>query len=114
MLHAKNIWNWNILTYEIPNSYVKSTGSKFHMWNLGTRNKYFTHKVVDSRMKIIFTYEIFILRMELKQFTYRHLFSYVKLHVKFLLGYNKAFEDHHLIKEVSNWDRYSLLRDLFQ
>ena len=37
-----------------------------------------------SHMKINFTYEIFISRMELKQFTYEILFSYVKLHVKYL------------------------------
>ena len=35
-------------------------------------------------MKINFTYEIFISHVELKQSMYEMLFSYVKLHVKFL------------------------------
>ena len=35
-------------------------------------------------MKINFTNAIFISRMELQQFAYEILFSYVKLHVKFL------------------------------
>ena len=42
---------------------------------------YFTYEVEYSHMEINFTHEIFIPYMELKQFTYEILFSYVKLHV---------------------------------
>ena len=38
----------------------------------------------NSHMKIILTFEIFISPMKLKQFTYEILFSYVKLHVRFV------------------------------
>ena len=44
---------------------------------------YFTYEIEDSQMEINFTYENFISHMELKQFTYEILLSYVKLHVKF-------------------------------
>ena len=82
--HMKNIWKWNIFTYEIPNSHVKWTGSKFHRGNLWVQDMCFTYKIEDSSVKINFTYEIFISRMELKQFTYGILFLYVRLSVKFL------------------------------
>ena len=37
-----------------------------------------------SHVKISFTSEIVISHMELKQFTYERLFSYMKLHMKVL------------------------------
>ena len=43
---------------------------------------YFTYEVEDSHMKINFTYENFVSRMELKQFTYEILFLSVILRVK--------------------------------
>ena len=45
---------------------------------------YFTYEVADSHKKINFTYEIFISNMELEQFTYEIIFSYVRLYEKFL------------------------------
>ena len=54
------------------------------MWDLDVRNQYFAYKMGHSHMKINFTNAIFISRMELQQFAYEILFSYVKLHVKFL------------------------------
>ena len=59
-----HIWNGNVLTYEIANSYVKLTGSEFRMWNLGIQNNCFTYEMEDSHVKINFTYEIFISQME--------------------------------------------------
>ena len=53
-----------------------------------TNHMYFT--IVFHTMKwkidveINFTYEIFISRIESEQFTRERLFSYLKLHVKFL------------------------------
>ena len=41
----------------------------------GAQNKSFTYEMEHSHMKINFTYEIFILPIELKQFTYEILFS---------------------------------------
>ena len=44
----------------------------------------FTYEMEPLHVKLNFTYESFISHMELKQFTREKLFSYVKLHVKFL------------------------------
>ena len=44
--------------YEIPNSHVKWTGLKFHMWNLGVRNMHFTYEMEHSHTKFYFTYGI--------------------------------------------------------
>ena len=91
---VKNIWTWHIFlkwnflfTYEMrtfshmktPNSHVKWTDSKFHVWNLGQRNMYFAYEMEDLLMKIHFTYDIFISHMELKQFTYEILFFIYKM-----------------------------------
>ena len=75
--------NWNVFTCGIPNSHQKRTGSKFHIWNVGVWNMTFKCEVEDSRLKTNLTCEVFISQMELKQFTYKILFSYVKLQVKF-------------------------------
>ena len=59
-----HIWNGNVFTYEVPNSNMKLTGSTFH------GNMHFICEIERTRMKINFTYEIFILHMKLKQFAY--------------------------------------------
>ena len=49
-----HIWNGNLLTCKIPNSHVKWTGSKFHMWNIGAQNMYFTYEMgIFSHMKYL-------------------------------------------------------------
>ena len=62
-----HMWNGNISTHEMPNSYVKWVDSKFHMWNLGVQNMYFTYEMEDLRTKHHFAYEIPISHMEFKQ-----------------------------------------------
>ena len=47
---------------------------------------YFKYEIEDSHVKINFTYELFISNVELKQFTYAILSSYVKLYVRFMQG----------------------------
>ena len=47
---------------------------------------YFTYEMKHSNIKVNFTYIIFISRMELKQFTYKILFSCERLDVKFSFG----------------------------
>ena len=56
-------------------------------------------------MKINFTYEIFILHMELKQVTREISFSYVKLHVKFWKGIQwMMYEDSQIeIRRGKGW-----------
>ena len=51
------------------------------MSNLCVRNKYFTDEIEDSRVKINFTYEIFISHIKLKLFIYAILFSLVKFQI---------------------------------
>ena len=92
MKFSFHLWNWDVFTYEIPNSHVKSTVSKFHMWNHGVRYIYIAYELEHAHMKIYFTYKIFISDMKLKQFTYEILFSYVKWHVKFCKGSNDRWE----------------------
>ena len=60
-----------------------------HMWNQAFQNficEILVYETSISYMKIKFIYEIFISRIELKLFTYEILFSYVKLHAKYLEG----------------------------
>ena len=62
------IWNHNVLTNEIPNSYVKwPPCSRFQMWNL-VFETCFINKIEDSLMKINFAHEILIQLIELKLF----------------------------------------------
>ena len=75
------LWNRNVLINELPKSDVKWTGLKFHISILCVWNIYFTDKVKDSRMKINFTYEIFISHMKLKLFTYAILLAYVRFQI---------------------------------
>ena len=49
---CENTWSWNIFTYEIANSHVKSTSSKFRMWNVGARNTYFTYEIFLLRERV--------------------------------------------------------------
>ena len=50
---------------------------------------YFIHEMQPSYMKINLTHEIFISDMELNQFTYEILLSYVELNVKFCKGVSR-------------------------
>ena len=63
-----NMWNDNNVKYEIPNSYVKGLGSKFHVWSIDARNICFTYEMEDANIKSNFTEETFISHTELKHF----------------------------------------------
>ena len=62
-----HLWNFHS-TYEIGmfshmkylNSRMKSTNSKFHMWNVGAQDMYFTCELEYSHAKNNFTYKIVI------------------------------------------------------
>ena len=129
----KTIWNWNIFACEIIISQTKRKRLYimkylFHMQNELIQNvtceilvyeTYFTYEMAVSLRKISFTYDIyrvFLSDMELKQFWFEIPFSYMKLHLKSLLGILRHTAFRHasqknLLKDI--WEfhyfKYSLL-----
>ena len=78
-----HIWNGSVFICKIPNSHVKWTGSKFHMWNVGIRNMYFTCEMENSHVEINFTYDIFISHIALKQVAWNifHMWNYCEIFI---------------------------------
>ena len=67
MKFSFQFWNWSLFTYETNWLTFHTWNELVHMRNRSGRSMYFTYEVLHSCMKIIFTYEIFISHMELKQ-----------------------------------------------